>query len=90
MISSNRKTTTVAFAKERGKGVISVQAFHNQLILQELNSDKQVSDRLDDADIKDRPKVVCDFQTTESIDVVIAILERIKNNMNVGNFALAC
>ena len=92
MINSNRKTTTVFFAQEKEKGTISVQAFHNQLILQELRSDKEVSQPLNPADIKDMPKVICDFQRVESDDVMISILQRIKKNMQTDpyNFALAC
>lgn len=92
MIKIECKTTRVFFAKPNEKGTIAVQAFHNKLILQELKTDKNISEELQDGDIKDLPKVVCDFQNVQSIDVVIAILERIKKNIQYDplNFALAC
>lgn len=92
MIKTDNLTTTVSFARKNEKGTISVQAFHNKLILQQLKTEKKVSDKLEIEDIQDLPKIVCDFQSTQSVDVMIAILERIKMNMtsNPYNFAQAC
>jgi hypothetical protein len=95
MIKAKGKTTEVLFSKDGEKGAVSVQAHYNMLILQELTTDKKVADRLSivDGDIKDLPKVILDFQTTKSIDVVIEILNRIRQNIKRGHgmsFAEAC
>lgn len=83
MIKAKGKTTEVLFSKDGEKGTVSVRAHYNMLILQELATDKKVADRLSivDEDIKDLPKVILDFQTTKSIDVVIEILKRVRQNI---------
>jgi|CXWL01.1.fsa_nt_gi hypothetical protein len=93
MIKTEGLTTEVEFARQNGKGTVSVQAFHNCLVLQEIIGDKKVSDPLLEGDIKELPTVVCDFQTIESVDVVIEILKRVRKNINEinsSNFAMAC
>lgn len=94
MIQTNDLNTTVFFARENGKGVISVAAFDNKLVLQQLKSPKKVSDELKGIDIQDLPRVVCDFNTIESVDVMMAILQRVKENIIARNlehhYALAC
>ena len=94
MIKTKKLTTIVEFAKQSDKGTISVQSHKNFLILQEIIGEKKVADALEEKDIKELPTVVCDFQTVESVDVMIEILNRVRKNIRQADsrywLAMAC
>ncbi len=85
------QTSSVRFGTDKGSiGITSKDRF---LILQELISDKNIGDKLTEADIKELPKVVLEFFRAESIDVLIGQLERVKyslENPPENQLALAC
>lgn len=86
-----KQITAVTFGKE-GKGVISVGEAGRFLVLQELAKAKKISETCEEDDQKPLPKVELEFFDPASIDVMIQMLKRIKENVQYpyGTLCLAC
>lgn len=93
MITRNKQTTTVEFSKG-GAGTISVgiSGLFCTLTLQQVIDGRvrKIGDTLKPEDIKDLPKVVLQFHTEKSIDVVIQQLQKLKGEMRLFDYARAC
>jgi len=95
MITKKGLLTDVEFSKTKENGIISVGIDPSQsLLLQELTAPRTVGSSLkDDLDnIEELPAVRLNFYNKESVDVVIAALEKIKKNIDnpCYQYALAC
>ena len=92
MIQTKKHITTVTFGNN-GNATIAVGGKKNTLTLQQLLSAKEIGSGLEDGEQQELPKIVMEFFDTKSIDVVIKILQGIKENMTPtdwASFALAC
>lgn len=94
MITTKNLLTEVEFSKTKENGIIAVGVDYHSVTLQQLTAPRTVGLSLvDDKDnIEELPAVHLNFYNKESIDVVIAALERIKENMDnpYYTYALAC
>lgn len=86
-----KQITSVTFGKE-GKGTISVGSAGHFLVLQELARPMDITNDVKKEDRKPLPKVELEFFDTKSIDVMITILKRVKENIEYpnGTLCLAC
>ncbi len=94
MIQTKGNTTAVLFARQSNKANIAVVSDGNRMILSELLTNKSVHDIITNEDIRKLPKVICDFETVESIDVVIKVLTKVRRNIENSNlymgYCMAC
>lgn len=93
MIQTTEQTTTIKFATG-SKGTILTSSKRNILTLQALKTENvAVGVVCDNSDAHDLPKVLLEFNNTNSIDVLITQLQAIKKNIENTqwmNFASAC
>ena len=91
MIKIEEQTVTVKSGID-GKGAIALHAEHNTLSIRELINDVQIREAWEDSDVADIPKIIIQFNSTESVDAFIRCLEAIKRNLEnpYGLYPFAC
>lgn len=91
MIITEDQRTIVHFGNKE-KANILVSGRYRKLVLQELATNLKIGDSATSEDAHELPKVEVNFSTIESVDVLIAALNHIKNNFTPPDqmYALAC
>ena len=92
-INITGQTVAVFFARDKDNASIGLSAHRNMLIIRQLATHKKVNDVITKEDEVELPKVVCDFQTVESVDAMMEILKRIRKNMEpdlMMQYCMAC
>lgn len=91
MIKIEKQTVTVE-SGINGKGAIALKASDNILSLRDLINEVAIGETWSDSDSKDRPKILIEFHSTESVDTFIRCLEVIKRNLSnpYGLYPFAC
>jgi hypothetical protein len=81
----------VEFAKN-GIGSVSITAFQNKILFQDLIGEHKVGDKVEEKDIEPKPIIGLEFHSIKSIDALIEQLNRVKSNMSnpPNQLALAC
>lgn len=97
MINTIDQTTTVEFGKQKGAIAVTVAPHETTLELQQLAKTLNIGEGVNPDDKKELPKVLMEFFTEESVDVVMGALQKIKNTIREQNsqnsqnsLALAC